>query len=99
MELTKEKKKEHNPGNIKNNLWIMENYQNNSSLVGMVSVKERVPSNRQNIILIWDLAGQISSGDYFNGHFRDASNNYSEVKTVPTHWMPWPNNWPISETF
>lgn len=66
------------------------------NLSGVIRVKDVLPPDGETIILIWASAGQISTGDYFNGKFRDASDCYSEVKTDPTHWMPWPDNWPVN---
>lgn len=65
-----------------------------SVLFGVVSVQAHLPKNGQNVIWIWANAGQITSGDYFNETFRDAAANYASMDTAPTHWMPWPDNWP-----
>jgi hypothetical protein len=52
------------------------------------------PAPGQNVIWIWDNSGQITAGDYYLGKARDAAANYTVVDTRPTHWMPWPDNWP-----
>lgn len=67
-----------------------------STLVGVISMQDCTPKDGQSVIWLWDSAGQITAGDYFAGKCRDAATNYVEVSAVPTHWMPWPDNWPTN---
>ena len=68
-----------------------------SALFGLVSLQDALPENGQIVILLWESAGQITAGDYFGGVFRDAAANYNVIETPPTHWMPWPSNWPNAQ--
>lgn len=66
------------------------------SLIGVESFRRgrKKPKNGEHVIWIWADSGQITAGDCFNGKARDAARNYSFTQTAPTHWMPWPSNWP-----
>lgn len=50
------------------------------------------PKSGEEVIWIWQAAGQISNGDYFRGQAREGS-LYLVCETQPSHWMPWPLNW------
>lgn len=65
-----------------------------SALCGVISIRDCTPKDGQCVLWIWDSAGQITNGDYSGGKPRDASANYAVIDTPPTHWMPWPINWP-----
>lgn len=65
-----------------------------SALFGVISIRDYTPKDGQCVLWIWDGAGQITAGDYFDGKPRDAAANYTVIDTAPTHWMPWPSNWP-----
>jgi len=65
-----------------------------SALFGVVSVNDTYPKDGEDVIWIWAAAGQLTAGDYFRGAPRDAAANYAKIETPPTHWMPWPSNWP-----
>jgi len=67
------------------------------ALFGVVSINDSYPMDGENVLWIWDSAGQITAGDYFQGTPRDAAANYARIKTPPTHWMTWPSNWPNSQ--
>lgn len=66
------------------------------SLFGIISILDCTPKDGQCVVWIWDRAGQITAGDYFDGKPRDAAANYAVIDTAPTHWMPWPTNWPTN---
>ena len=65
-----------------------------AALLGIISLHDCTPDDGQCVVWLWDKAGQITAGDYFDGKCRDAAKNYAEIDTQPTHWMPWPSNWP-----
>lgn len=57
--------------------------------------KSSEPDEGQHVIWIWAAAGQLTAGDYSQGVCRDAARSYEIIRdTQPSHWMPWPNNWP-----
>ena len=57
--------------------------------------KPNKPKDSEYVIWIWAKAGQVTAGDYYRGQARDAAKNYEPITDCkPTHWMPWPDNWP-----
>lgn len=58
--------------------------------------KQNKPKDGENVVWIWDTAGQITAGDYHKGQPRDAAKNYDPITSKPTHWMPWPDDWPVA---
>jgi hypothetical protein len=53
------------------------------------------PVEGRSVLWIWGAAGQITVGDFFKGKPRDAARCYDVISFLPTHWMPFPENWPL----
>lgn len=62
--------------------------------------KKIKPEDGESLIWVWANAGEVASGDYYNGQVRVASQNYrplTKKDIFPTHWIKWSliENWPV----
>lgn len=56
---------------------------------------ETKPSEGEDVLWVWDMAGLVISGDFANGAPRDANDYYKRIEGVqPSHWVKFPTNWP-----